>query len=99
MLEMTYQKANGEVIQRIRNTYPSYRVGQTTSMGWKVLSIKYNYNGKYYPKSEYDKLIDRGFNKYKRINNLKRFIINVYRELVYCLILLILARVLELLVR
>ena len=78
---ITYQKKNGVIFNRIRNTYTSYRVGDITSMGWKILDIKYKYKDKYYNYDEYSKLIDKAFNKERQkremIHNIKKFIINV----------------------
>ena len=59
MLQVTYQKRNGIVFKRLRDTTPPYRVGEETSMGWKVLKIEYEYNNKFYPSYEYYKLIDK----------------------------------------
>lgn len=78
---ITYQKRNGEIFNRIRNTYCPYRVGDTTSMGWKVLDIKYNYKNKYYDYDTWFKLVDKEFNKGKKkreiIHKIKLFIKNV----------------------
>ncbi len=57
MFEITYQKNDGCVFQRYRNTVLPYKIGDTTSMGWKVLNIKYKYNDTYYTENEYNRLI------------------------------------------
>ena len=36
-----------------------YKIGDTTSMGWKVLNIEYEYKDKYYTEYEYNKLIHK----------------------------------------
>jgi len=59
VLQITYQKRNGIVFKRLRDTTPPYRVGEETSMGWKVLKIEYEYNNKFYPSYEYYRLIDK----------------------------------------
>jgi len=59
VLQVTYQKRNGVIFKRLRDTTPPYRVGEETSMGWKVLKIEYEYNNKFYPSYEYYKLIDK----------------------------------------
>ena len=59
MLQVTYQKRNGVIFKRLRDTTPPYRVGEETSMGWKVLNIEYEYNNKFYSSYEYYKLIDK----------------------------------------
>ena len=72
MLQVTYQKRNGVIFKRLRNTNPLYRVGEETGMGWKVLKIEYEYNNKFYPSYEYYKLIDKHKQKIIRHNQLKK---------------------------
>ena len=43
-MQITYQKNDGTIIQRYRNTPLSYKIGENTSMNWKVLNIEYEYN-------------------------------------------------------
>lgn len=69
MLQVTYQKRNGIVFKRLRDTTPPYRVGEETSMGWKVLNIEYEYNNNFYPSYEYYKLIEK--NKQKIIKRIQ----------------------------
>lgn len=40
-----YQKSSGELIYRTRTSRPNYKVGDRTSMGWKVIDIKNLYKG------------------------------------------------------
>jgi hypothetical protein len=72
VLQVTYQKRNGVIFKRLRDTTPPYRVGEETSMGWKVLNIEYEYNNKFYPSYEYYKLIDKHKQKIIRHNQLKK---------------------------
>lgn len=92
MIQMVYQKANGDIIERIRTTYPSYRVGDRTSMGWKVLSIKYFYKGKYYNRIEYDKLIDKTWQRAKKRSILKKKITELYHNLSFIFTLFLMVR-------
>lgn len=64
MLQVTYQKGDGNVICRLRNTMPPYKIGDTTSMGWKVLNIEYEYKNKYYSEYQYNKIIQNNKKKY-----------------------------------
>lgn len=98
MIMVTYQKANGQIIQRIRNTMCPYRVGDKTSMGWIVLEILYNYKGRYYTKSVYDKIVDDSIYRYQRQRKIKSTIIKIYKELVYLIAFLIMIKLLEVLV-
>jgi hypothetical protein len=72
VLQVTYQKRNGVIFKRLRDTTPPYRVGEETSMGWKVLNIEYEYNNKFYPGYEYYKLIDKHKQKIIKRIQLKR---------------------------
>lgn len=72
-MQITYQKRDGSIMQKLRNTAPPYEVGETTSMGWKLLGIKYEYNGEFYPEHQYQLLIKRDKNKLVRKNKIKAF--------------------------
>ena len=71
MIQVTYQKKDGTILNRIRNTSLNYNIGDITSMGWKILDIEYNYNGKYYSKYDYDKMMMNDKKKQQRIKRLK----------------------------
>lgn len=43
-----YKKGNGNIIERKRSTLPEHEVGEYTSMGWKILDIKYLFNDEVY---------------------------------------------------
>ena len=58
-MRITYQKKDGCIIQRFRSTMLPYKIGDTTSMCWKVLNIEYEYNNKYYSENEYNRLIQK----------------------------------------
>lgn len=95
MMKITYQKRNGEIIERTRTTGLPYSIGETTSMGWKVLDIQYLYNGKYYHSGEYEKKVDKAFERERKIAQFKRMAYRIYRELTYAMGLLILIRAFE----
>ena len=44
---ITYQKSNGDMIYRERMSLPETKIGEITSMGWKVIDIHYEYDGNY----------------------------------------------------
>lgn len=95
MILVTYQKRNGEILQRKRKTYTSDVIGDTTSMGWKVLDIKYSYNGKYYSLSEYNSKLAKAQKRTKRYIQIKQKFLLIYKHLAYSLLLIILLRLLE----
>lgn len=97
MYQIIYKKKNGDIIKRTINTYSPYRVGDRTSMGWTVLDIQYNYNGKYYSKVDYEKIINKHYNKERRVFRIKKTIARLYGEIGYPIALMVLIRFLKVL--
>lgn len=75
MIQITYQKRDGSIFYRIRNTLLPYKIGDTTSMGWKVINIEYKYNNKYYKEYEYNRIIYKNKQRYFKIKKIKEFFI------------------------
>lgn len=67
-----YQKRNGDVICRIRNTMPQHGIGKETSMGWKIIDIKQRFKSSYYSFSEYNKKKDSRKKQYNFIRFMKK---------------------------
>lgn len=82
MIETIFEKRNGQIIRRIRNTFPSYKIGEETSMGWKVVDIRYRYKNKYYHRIEYDNKIDKSINRDKMIRKFRTTVSKIYRQVV-----------------
>lgn len=97
MIMVTYQKANGQIIQRVRNTSCPYRVGDRTSMGWTVLEILYNYKGKYCTKELFDLYVNEDYIKSRRRILFRNKIRNIYDKIFYPVALLIMIKLLEVL--
>ena len=74
MMQITYQKRNGKVFTRFRNTTPPYKIGQETSMGWIVLNIEYEYKNKFYPSYEYCRLIQRSKDRFMKKQRYKSYL-------------------------
>jgi len=53
---VTYQKSNGEIFIRPYK-FTSKKIGEETSMGWKVLNIHYKYGNNYYIEYDYRKIL------------------------------------------
>lgn len=83
MIQITYQKRDGSIMQRIRNTTLPYKIGEITSMGWKVLNIEYEYNNKYYSYYEYNKLIHRNKQRYMKKKQFKELCLKNAKSLLY----------------
>ena len=54
---VTYKKSNGDIFCRLNTSYPTKRIGGTTSMGWTVVDIHEEYNGNYYHEEVLHKII------------------------------------------
>lgn len=99
MIQVIYKKRNGDLIQRTINGLSPYRVGDVNSYGWTVASIKYQYKGKWYSKSDYDKLVDNAITKDRKIWKIKRKISALYKNLGYLIELMIAMRVFEIITK
>lgn len=84
MMQITYQKKNGSIMKRYRNTILPYSIGETTSMGWKVLNIEYKYNDKFYNQYDYCILVKKSKEKYlKRKEKIESIVQEIKRILYY----------------
>ena len=88
---ITYQKSNGDVFCRVRNTLPSCKIGSETSMGWKLLDIKYRFKNNYYTLPECLKLKKKQYKKIHLIQNIKNLIFKS-NILLFILILILLLK-------
>lgn len=96
MKEVTFLKKNGDVIKRYMycSTLP-YRKGYINAYGWKVVDIKYCYNGKYYPIEKYERLQNNRYNRGRFYYNLKSKITKGTYNVCWLLILLIISRMIN----
>ena len=54
---ITYEQSNGNIIMRPRFGRNNLNIGDTTSLGWKVLDIHYQYiDGNYYHEEDIRRL-------------------------------------------
>lgn len=79
---ITYQKSNGEILLRPRKTLLGLRVGDETSMGWKVLNIHYLFEGNYYTYLDYCKVVRGQELKKKRQKRFLKYLIRQLNKLV-----------------
>lgn len=94
-MQITYQKRDGCIIQRLRNTMLPYKIGEITSMGWKVLNIEYLYNNKYYPEFEYYSIMHNNKQKYIKKKQLKELYMKEFKAFMYYLITIIILNCLK----
>ena len=83
MMQITYQKRDGSTIQRVRKTMLPYKIGDMTSMKWKVLNIEYEYKNKYYSEKEYYALLQNQKQKRVRYNQTRELYISHLKPLLY----------------
>ena len=76
---VTYQKSNGEIFIRPYD-FTFKRVGDETSMGWKIIDIHYKYKDNYYCLEDYQRLFRKELYKNKNKKIIKHIIkfINKY---------------------
>lgn len=86
-MQITYQKKDGCIIQKIRNTMLPYKIGDTTSMGWKVLNIEYEYNNQYYPEYKYHMLINENKQRCLKKSKQRKYLRENLRQLCTTLLL------------
>ena len=87
-----YQKRDGEIICRIRNTIPEYGIGKITSMGWKVIDIKHKFKSSYYSISEYNKLESNMRKKINIYKTIKKCFNKYIIQIIFVIILFILLK-------
>ena len=87
-MQVTYQKRDGSIMQKYRNTLLPYKIGDTTSMGWKVLNIEYEHNNKFYSKNEHDVLLNKKKQKLlKKKETIEIFLKEFKTFMYYCMAL------------
>lgn len=89
-MQITYQKKDGSIIKRLRSTELLYKIGQETSMGWKVLNIEYEYKNKFYSEYGRFKEIQKDKKKEMKKQEIKKFCKNQAKTLAnYFVVILI----------
>ncbi len=94
-MQITYQKSNGSIMQKYRNTLLPYKIGDTTSMGWKVLNIEYKYKDKFYPEYKYHILIHKEKQRCTQRKLAIELCIKEVKNLLYCIIAVLIISILK----
>lgn len=87
-MQITYEKRDGSILKRNRNTILPYNIGDTTSMGWKVLNIEYLYKNKYYPAYEYSRIIQNKKQSFIRKKQIKDMLFTELKTILYYIIIM-----------
>lgn len=72
MIRVTYQKKNGELVERYSTVSVPYKIGETNGFGWKVINKEYSYKNKYYSSFEHDKILMKFYKRDKFIRKFKK---------------------------
>ena len=64
----------------------AYRIGETTSMGWKVINIEFRHNNKFYSEREFYRIIQNRKQKFIKKQQIKTSFLNGTKSLFYNLI-------------
>lgn len=95
-MQITYQKENGCIFKRLRNTPLPYKVGEMTSMGWKVLNIEFEYKNKFYPEYQYNILIQKDRQAFIKRKQTRELYTREFKAFIYCFISILLLNLLKL---
>lgn len=76
---ITYQKSNGEIVIKPSKHDYSRRIGDDTSMGWKILDIHYKYKDNYYCFEDFIKICEHEIKK-ERNKKLLKYIIKKLKK-------------------
>lgn len=83
---ITYEKSNGEIFIRPYD-YTLKKIGDESSMGWKVIDIHYKHEGNYYCYDDFIRIFKHGFEselkkpKIKRRKKILNYLINSLNEI------------------
>lgn len=98
-MQITYQKRDGDIIQKHRKTMLPYKIGDTTSMGWKVLNIEYGYKDKFYSECEYNRLMYKNKQDYIKKKHTIELLSKELKTLLYYFIMIIIYNLISILIR
>lgn len=96
-MQITYQKNDGSIIQRYRKTMLPHKIGDETSMRWKVLNIEYEYNNNYYPEYKYNMLIQRDKKAFIKKQQARQLYIKEIKTFLYCIVAVLVINLLKVL--
>lgn len=71
---ITYQKENGDILIRPCSSTYGKRVGDETSMGWKILDIHYKHGDNYYCYEDFMRIFRNEFEKELKERKKKKLI-------------------------
>lgn len=89
-MQITYQKKDGCIIKRLRKSLLPYKIGEETSMGWKVLNIEYEYKNKFYPEYKYHMLIHKDKCMCIKRQKARELYIQEIKTFLYCILAILL---------
>ncbi len=96
MIKITYQKDNGCIFYKTRKTMIPYKIGETTSMGWKVLNVEYEYENKFYPLYKYNILLEKNKHNTLKKRRAKEKCVDELKKIIYCFLAVVIINFLKL---
>lgn len=97
MIQVTYQKRDGSIIYRLRNSIPPYRIGESTSMGWTVMNIEYRYKDKFYSEHDLSMIIYKKRQLFLKKQKIKELFLKEIKAILYYIIIMILLNLIHIL--
>lgn len=97
MIQVTYQKRDGSIIYRLRNSIPPYRIGESTSMGWTVMNIEYKYKDKFYSEYDLSMIIYKKRQLFLKKQKIKELFLKEIKTILYYIIIMILLNLINIL--
>ena len=93
--KIIWQKPNGDIVERIINGFQFYRVGDGNAYKWKIIDIKYCYKKRWCSEKDYIKLIHKDAQIEKLILSFKNNLTKAYKQVLYCLSMMIFFKIYE----
>lgn len=87
-MKATYKKKNGEIITKISDS-TQYNIGEENSWGWVLISKEYLWKGKYISSSEYDRLIQKSWERDKKLQDFKNTLNRLAKDFIYFAIIML----------
>lgn len=95
MVKTTYKKKNGELVDKITCFDGVYKKGETNGFGWEVMDVQYLYKNNYYPTDKYYLLLEKSWNRHKKIMDFKRNLTTIYNSIHHVITFVILFKMLQ----
>lgn len=91
---LTYQKKNGDLVEKIVNVSTQFKMGDHNGFGWKLIDKKFYYKKNVWlPEQEYDRLVERDWKRARFIYKFKIKFKKVIKEIFRTILAIIVYRI------